>query len=153
MARHRPSRCLSTANAPQVMRWATIDGETEAPKKDLLRALVPLVPQAELADYWAWVMSTFRRVEHCLAVDPRDVKPVARHPHIWEIRIDDQPHGVHIRAYQAEVPELPGTLVILHAHVKLIAETDEETKALQDAAIFTAIRRFDLGRATRWGIV
>lgn len=153
MTGSRPSRCLDRSNAPQVLHWATIDGVDEAPKKDLLTALVQVVPRSELTDYWPWVMSVFRRIEQCMAIDPDDVVPLARHMHMWELRINDQPRGVHIRVYQAEVPELPNTLVALHAHLKVIAQSEEETKRLQDVEIFKAIRRFDLGRQTRWGIV
>jgi phage-related protein len=92
------------------------------------------------------------RVERCVAVDPDDVVPVASHPNLWELRLNDHASGVHLRIYYAEVAELPHTVVALHAHAKFTDGTPSEIKQQQDEAISLAMLRFHAGVKGLWGL-
>lgn len=153
MVGSRPSRCLDTDNAPLELQWAVIESDPVFVKRALLLAVKDQVPQAALVDAWGEVQAILQRYEQCLAIDPDDIKPIARHAHLWELRIELEAYGVLLRVYEAEVPELPSSLVALHAHRKVIGATEDETKRAQDVEIFIAIRRFDTGRRDRWGLV
>lgn len=148
----RPSRCLDVANAPQVIHWAAVGGDPEVVSEELVSAVKLSVPPGQVVDAVSDIQALLGRIEHCQAVDPDDVVPVARYEYMWELRVDDKASGVHLRIYCAELPELPHTVIALHAHAKFVAGTDAEIKKRQDEAISVAALRFEAGEKSLWGI-
>lgn len=134
-----------------MIHWAVVDGDPKAVKRDLLLALRSQVPKEAVIDAWADVNAILDRYRHCLAVDPDDIKPIASDNRIWEFRVELAAYNVLLRVYEAEDDRLPMALVALHAHQKQIGADADDTKHLQDAEIFVAIKRCDLGQADLWG--
>lgn len=148
----RQSRCLDPGNAPQEYFWAVIDGDPKAVAKELAAAIRAAVPAEQVVNVAADVNALLERIARCEAVQPDDVKPVTRHDHMYEFKVDDQASGVHLRLYCAEVPELPRHVVVLRVHQKVVEGDDEAIRKQQNAEIDVAIRRLDLGRRTFWGM-
>lgn len=139
-------------NAPQTIHWASVGGDSRAVVDELVAAVKASVPEARVRDTVLDVQALLERIEQCRALDPQDVVPVARHHSLWEIRLNDQASGVHIRIYCAELPDLPHTIVALHAHAKFVGGTEQEIRDQQDQAISLAILRLEAGRKTAWGL-
>lgn len=148
----RPSRCLDAARAPQVVHWAEVSGDRTVVSEELVAAVKESVDASLVVDTVQDVQALLTRVEQCQLGDPKDVVPVARHPFLWEIKLNDHSAGVHLRIYCAEVPELPNTIVALHAHAKFTAGSAGEVQSRQDQAISLAMMRFESGRKDLWGI-
>lgn len=135
-----------------MLHWAKVGTDPRVVSRELVAAVEASVPAAHKVDAVQDLRALLERVEQCRALDPDDVVPVARHPHLWELRLNDQASGVHVRIYCAEVPELPHDVVALHAHAKFTDGSPSEIKVRQDQAISLAILRFDAGRRDRWGL-
>lgn len=120
--------------------------------RELSDAIRASVPESHRSDAIGQMRALIQRVEQCLALDPDDVIPVAQHRSLWELRLNDQAFGIHVRVYIAEMPELPHDIVALHSHAKFVDGDDEEIRAKQGAAIGVAIDRWTRGRNTRWGL-
>lgn len=148
----RPSRCLTEDNAPQSLHWAEVGGDRFVVSTELTDAIRSSVADSMVIEAVQDFRALLERIEQCRAIDPDDVVPVARHPQLWELRVNDQSSGVHIRIYCAELPELPHIVVALHAHAKFVAGTPADIKARQDEAISLAILRLEAGRRTWWGL-
>ena len=149
---YRHSRCLEKANAPQNVVFACIDGDERTVVREMQDAVRSSVAPEVLADAIGQLRALITRVERCEAVDPDDVRNISRDRDLWELRLDDQAFGVHVRIYVTEIPEFPHLLIALHAHAKFIDGTEEEIAAKQNAAIDEASRRWAAGRHDRWGI-
>lgn len=148
----RDSRCLYPANAPQAIHWAVIDGDRRAVVSELETVVRDGVPSKALVDAWADLRALLERFASCLAVDPDDVKPIAQDERLWEMRLNIETYRLFVRIYETEISELPGHIVALRAHKKLVGVDEAETKALQDAEIAVASARWDSGRPHFWGL-
>lgn len=164
------SRCCDARNAPQKLHWATVGVVIQLPLRELEDALKAAIPDGQLLEVLTWLDATFDRVERCEVTEPKDVKRVRQEPPIWEFRVDLsesalldgallEKHlqtavggGPLIRIYETELDELPGHVVALVSHVKIIAPTDAKTKQLQTSQIRRAETRFQSGRSASWGI-
>ncbi|MER6936698.1 hypothetical protein ABTX24_18725 [Nocardioides sp. NPDC127514] len=120
--------------------------------RDLISAVKETVPLAAQPEAKADVAALLERVEQCRAVDPDDVKPIAQHHCIWEMRLDIRTHGLCLRIYETEIAELPAHIVALHAHRKVISGSPEDIRAAQDKEILVASTRWDDGRPQFWGL-
>ncbi|HWU31595.1 MAG TPA: hypothetical protein VN108_01910 [Marmoricola sp.] len=148
----RLSRCLEIANAPQHIHYAPVGGQTDAVVAELVAAIEASVAKRHHEHAVARASLLIDRITDCLAVCPDDVKAVVRYDYMWEYRIDDHAHGIQIRMYGAELPALPNTIVMLHAHAKRLDGTERQIREWQDWAISEAAMRFEAGRKDRWGI-
>lgn len=148
---NRPSRCLSPSRAPQVLHWATIGGDRTLVSREI-QEVVDALDEPLRIDAAASLIALFGRIEQCLAVDPDDVVPVARYSYMWEFRINDHASGIRLRLYCAELDEYPNTVIVLHAHAKLVEGSPAEIKQWQDEAISQAAIRFEAGRREAWGL-
>jgi hypothetical protein len=150
----RDSRCLYIENAPQPIHWAVIPGEPAVKVAvELIGVVRSIVPRAAQVDAGADVIAMLERYSRCVAVDPEDVVPVAQDPRLWEFRLDLTTYGLLLRIYETEIDEVPGHLIALRAHHKIVVDgDDDETKSLQDAEIGVASARWDDGRPTFWGL-
>lgn len=147
---YRLSRCTDPANAPQSIHWAVIDDIHV--ERELVTAVVPHVVRAALPDVVAEIKAVLQRIATCRAVDPDDIKNIARDRDLFEIRFQLPSFGLLIRIYTAELKELPRHVVALHVHQKVIGVSEAETADLQNQQIDLASRRLAQGRATRWGL-
>lgn len=148
----RPSRCLDPAKAPQTIHFAPVGDDTAAVADELIAAVKNSVTAERVVDTVNDINALIGRVEQCMAVDPDDVVPVASYDYLWELRLDDQASGVHIRIYVAEVNDYPHTLIALHAHAKFVGGTAADIKQRQNEATSLAAMRFKAGEKSRWGM-
>lgn len=147
---YRLSRCTDPCNAPQRVHWAVI-GDTRV-ERELVSAIAPHVARAALPDVIAEIRAVLQRIATCQAVDPADIKNIARDRELFEIRFQLASFGLLMRIYTAEPEDLPRHVIALRVHQKVIGVSDAETVDLQNHEIDIASRRFVLGRSTRWGL-
>jgi hypothetical protein len=84
-----------------------------------------------------------------LTRDDERLKPISRHPDIWELRFEFGGH--QFRMYFGEPRITPGHLVALHFHAKQVIDGDiEETNRLQNREIDVAAERFRDGERRGW---
>ena len=150
----RDSRCLYEANAPQAIHWATLQDDPVVSVGAELIAVIRANTRSQVwADVAADVRAILERFQQCVAIDPEDIKPIAQDGRLWEIRIDLTTDGLLLRIYETEIPELPGNIVALLCHHKVVVYGDEaETRRMQDEKIGEARSRWDRGRPTFWGL-
>lgn len=149
---YRYSRCTDSRNAPQVWHWAVVDGDPTVVWREMIDAVRPHVPPMALPEVRADIRVVLERVQACEALDPEDIKNIARDRDLWEIRFQLETWDLLIRIYETEVPDLPNHVVALVAHEKVTDVSDDEIADMQNEQIDRASRRWLDGRSSFWGI-
>lgn len=149
---YRESRCCNSDHAPQHIHWAHVDGDPRTVVRELTNAVKNNFPSTQHVDVIGEIRALFELVETCTAVDPKNVKNLDSDRDLWELRVEVRSFDLHIRVYETELGELPREIVALRTHQKVIKDTDQETKELQNAEIAIASRRWAEGRHSLWGL-
>ncbi|MGP5697331.1 hypothetical protein, partial [Brachybacterium alimentarium] len=148
----RSSRCQDASWAPQILHWAVIEGDRRIVVREFTDAIRSAVDPRHFVDAMADIRATLETIERCCATVPGEVEPVARDQNLFELKISFKTWGLLVRIYETEDPRLPGYLVALRAHQKVVNVSQQDIDQMQNLEIDIASRRWVSGHATLWGI-